>query len=161
MGGEITALLESLTIWHWLGFAVILLGIEMLTGTYDLLWISLAAFLTGLVQLLPFPAELSGWPWQLGTFGLFAIGFVALGRTAFRSMRQPKTDRPLLNQRTQALVGKTGQAVRGFETGMGRIKIGDTEWSAEADSPDLHIAEGMKVVVSAADGTVLKVRPFA
>jgi len=37
--------------WHWIGLALILLGIELALGTFDLLWISAAAFATSLSSL--------------------------------------------------------------------------------------------------------------
>ena len=32
--------------WHWLALALVLFSIEMMTGTWDLLWVSIAAALT-------------------------------------------------------------------------------------------------------------------
>ena len=34
------------TAWHWLALGLILLSIEMMTGTWDLLWVGLAAMFT-------------------------------------------------------------------------------------------------------------------
>jgi len=55
------------------------------------------------------------------------------------------------------MIGKRGVVTTSFEAGSGRIRIGDTEWSAEtADGHDL--LKGVTVVVEAAELTVLKVR---
>ncbi len=42
--------LVELTPWHWLTAAVLLLVIEMLVGSYYLLWVSFAAFLVAILQ---------------------------------------------------------------------------------------------------------------
>ena len=34
------------TAWHWLALGLLLLTVEMMTGTWDLLWVSIAAGLT-------------------------------------------------------------------------------------------------------------------
>ena len=37
---------SELTFWHWLVLGLILFGIEMMTGTFDLLMVAIAAWLT-------------------------------------------------------------------------------------------------------------------
>ena len=39
-------LFTHLTVWHWLALGLLLFGIEMMTGTFDLLMISIAAGFT-------------------------------------------------------------------------------------------------------------------
>ena len=43
------AWLEVLTPWHWLTFAVVLIVIEMMIGTFFLLWVGFAAAATSLI----------------------------------------------------------------------------------------------------------------
>ncbi|MEL7480564.1 MAG: NfeD family protein [Pseudomonadota bacterium] len=148
--------LSSLEAWHWIAFGLVLIGIEIAIGTFDLLFIGLAALATALFKVLA-PAGYTGWEWQLGVFTIASLVLIILGRTVFAGMRRANNDKPHLNQRTVAMIGKRGVVTTSFEAGSGRIRIGDTEWSAEtADGHDL--LKGVTVVVEAAELTVLKVR---
>ena len=97
---------EVITPWHWLGLALVLLGIEMMLGTYDLLWISAAAFGATLWAALPLPAGLSSWQAEAIVFCIAALVLLVLGRTVFSNLRSAVSDRPSLNQRGRSLVGK-------------------------------------------------------
>ena len=39
-----------ITFWHWLALGLVILAIEVSIGTFDLLWIGLAALLTAAYQ---------------------------------------------------------------------------------------------------------------
>ena len=155
----ISELLANLTVWHWLGLGLVLLVIEMTVGTYDLLWVSVAAFLTAVFKVLPLPEAATTWQGQLIFFAAAGIVLVIIGRTVFASWRKPSETHPTLNKRSESLVGTTGKAVATFVGGKGRVKIGDTIWSAVADT-DQTIHDGMTIQVSGADSTVLKVTPM-
>jgi len=148
--------LESLTVWHWLGLGIVLLTLEVAVGTFDLLWISAAAFVTALFALVV-PLPVGGWQGQLVCFGLVGITFVAAGRTLFKGLRRKQTTHPNLNDRLAKMVGQKGQAATSFDGGRGKVKVGDTVWLAmQAD--ETLIVEGDQVVVSGAEGTTLKVK---
>ncbi|MFC6197217.1 NfeD family protein [Ponticaulis profundi] len=147
---------EVITPWHWLGLALVLLGIEMMLGTYDLLWISAAAFGATLWAALPLPAGLSSWQAEAIVFCIAALVLLVLGRTVFSNLRSAVSDRPSLNQRGRSLVGKKAVAVTDFAAGEGRVKLGDTTWMALADQAAV-ITQGMEVTVQDTEGTVLKV----
>lgn len=149
-------LLEGLTLWHWVGLGIILLTIEVAVGTFDLLWVAMGAFATALFAWLA-PGDIGGWQGQLVFFCALAIVFVIMGRTVFRGLRQRVSTHPNLNSRTSAMVGQRGEAVTTFEQGGGRVKVGDTVWSAQ-QADETIIVEGDGVVVTGADGTTLKVR---
>ena len=55
-------------------------------------------------------------------------------------------------------VGKRGTVAVEFVAGRGRIRLGDTEWSARLDDGATVPAEGAAVEVVATDGTVMVVR---
>ncbi|MBI1361837.1 MAG: NfeD family protein [Alphaproteobacteria bacterium] len=148
--------LEHLTVWHWVGLGLILLTAEIAVGTFDLLWVAMAAFVTALFTVLA-PGQLGEWQGQLVVFGVVAVAFVLMGRTVFRGLRRAPSSHPNINDRMASMVGKHGQAGGGFEEGAGRVKIGDTMWSAIAVE-GATIMEGDDVVVAGADGTTLKVR---
>lgn len=153
--------LEHMTIWHWLGIGILLLCVEVAVGTFDLLWIAIAAFGTALYTLA-MPGHMGGWQGQLLFFGVAAVCLVILGRTVFRGMRQVVASHPNLNDRMSTMVGKRGVAIRKFEQGTGKVRIGDTEWLATMETgpmvdPGL-IGAGDEVIVTGAQGTSLKVK---
>ena len=152
----INDLIWPLTAWHWLALALILLSIEMALGTFDLLWIAIAAGITAIFTAIA-PAGLDGWQGQLIFFAVAATGLLILGRTVFAGMRKLAGDHPTLNRRMKRTIGQRGLVVAGFSGGMGRVRLGDTEWSAETvdgSNPD----EGVPVIVEDTAGNVLRIR---
>lgn len=147
------SLFEVITPWHWLGLALVLLGLEMMLATYDLLWLSGAAFLTAAVAV--FLPE-NSWQVDLVVFAIAGITLVVLGRTVFSGLRTVKTDKPNLNQRGKSLIGKRAVVESDFIAGEGRVRIGDTTWMAVAPS-DAVVTAGMEVTVVDVDSTVLKI----
>lgn len=157
MDALLSGLLSGITLWHWLGLALVLLGIEIMFGTFDLLWISGAAFLTAIWAGLPLPPGLSGWEVEAIFFAVSSVLLLVLGRTVFGDMRnRTAKDHPDLNQRGRSLIGKSGIAVTDFAGGEGRIKIGDTTWLASAGHGSV-IRSGMSVIVRDVSGTILRV----
>ena len=153
----ITDFFTPLTAWHWLGLCLILLGIELLVGTFDFLWVAVAAGLTALfVSFAPAPEAWTGLVGQLLFFSVTSIALLFLGRVVFAGMRNPVSSHPKLNARADSLVGKIGIVSDAFVAGKGRIKIGDTYWLAESvDGSDIQ--DGVTVTVHAAKSTLLKV----
>jgi membrane protein implicated in regulation of membrane protease activity len=146
---------ESLTVWHWVGLGIVLMTIEVAVGTFDLLWVSVGAFLTALFALIvPLPA--GGWQGQMVFFGIVAIAFVITGRTVFKGLRTHATTHPHLNDRLASMVGQHGEAATKFEDGRGKVKVGDTVWLAESDGA--AIGEGDRIVVASAGKGILNVR---
>ncbi len=147
-------LFEGLTVWHWVGLGIILMTIEVAVGTFDLLWVSVGAFLTALFALIaPLPA--GGWQGQMVFFGIVAIAFVISGRTLFKGLRWSPTTHPHLNDRLATMVGQHGEAATMFEDKRGKVKVGDTVWLAEGDAA---IREGDRIVVTGSAKGLLKVR---
>lgn len=153
---DVVSLLEGLTLWHWVGLAIVLLAFEVMLGTFDLLWIAVAAFATALFALVA-PGDLGGWQGQLVFFAVVAAACVVMGRTVFRGLRRAPSTHPNLNARTAAMVGQHGEAVTNFADGEGRVKVGDTVWLALAEQ-DPAIALGDRIVIDGAVGAKLKVR---
>ncbi len=149
-------LMTELTWWHWVALGLVLFGIEMMTGTFDLLMISIAAMLTALFAGLA-PEGLAGWQGQLVVFGISAVVLVAGGRM-FLTRRGPPPEHPTLNKRMAGLVGQHGQATRDFVAGTGQVQIGDTVWGAEAVPGEPPVLAGDTVVVSATEGNTAIVR---
>ena len=149
-------LISDLNVWHWLAIAFVLFGIEMMTGTFDLLMISIAAFVTAAFAFF-MPGDLGGWQAQLVVFGIASVVLIVMGRTIFAKAREGAPEHPTLNKRMSGLIGQKGKAIGDFVSGEGRIKIGDTDWAAEAVDGEL-IKAGDAVRVDGAKSTTAIVR---
>jgi len=132
--------------WAWLIFAALLgIGEVMIPGVF-LIWIAVAAAITGLVALaLPI-----GLAVQFLLFAALSIAAVYGGRRWYADNPVASTD-PLLNDRTARLIGQTVTVVEPISGGEGRVKVGDSVWAARG--PDA--APGARVRVVRAEGTVL------
>ncbi|HST35243.1 MAG TPA: NfeD family protein, partial [Allosphingosinicella sp.] len=89
-----------------------------------------------------------------GIFALLAIAAVYGGRSHYD--RNPvDSDDPKLNDRTARLIGQTVTVVQAIANGEGRVKVGDSVWTARGpDTP-----EGGQVRVVGAEGNCLTVEP--
>lgn len=150
-------LLSQLTWWHWLALALVLFGIEMITGTFDLLMVFFAAVLTSVFAAVA-PEGMGGWQGQLLVFGLASAVLVAGGRMFFSGARRQAAEHPTLNRRMVGLVGQRGQATRDFTSGNGQVRIGDTVWAAEAAEGEAAILAGDSVVVETTRSNLAIVR---
>lgn len=137
----------------WLALAVLLLLLEMGSGTFFLLWLSAPAFvMAGLTWLAPGIA----WQWQLT---LFAFGGIAavLGWRHFRpsvNVSARADDGQLLNQRGAALIGREFTLEQDLTDGQGRLRVGDSWWQAQAHS---DLTAGTKVRVIGVEGATLRI----
>lgn len=134
--------------WLWLIAASVLGIAEIIIPGAFLMWIGIAALITGLVALvLPF-----GVPVQMAVFAITAIASVYIGRRVL--MRNPiVSDDPLLNDRGARLVGEIVTAVEIVDASQGRVKVGDGVWSARGATA----AIGDRLRVTGIDGGVLLV----
>lgn len=129
--------------WAWLILAAALATAEVLIPGFFLIWFALAAFATGLIALLlPVPVAI-----QLILFALFAVASVYAGRRWFRLNPIESAD-PKLNDRGARMVGEVVTVVEAIQAGGGRVKVGDSVWSAKG--PDTAV--GTKVRIRAMDG---------
>ncbi len=145
------------TAWHWLSLGLVLLSVEMMTGTWDLLWVGLAAMFTSAFAAFA-PAGMAGWEGQLIFFAIASTVLFITGRTLFRKMREDVEEHPTLNKRMASTLGQRGIVAEDFNGGLGQIKLGDTVWSAQSVD-GANLASGAAVIVEATEGTTLKVRP--
>ena len=113
--------------------------------------LSLLLFLLFLLSLLLLPLTLV-LPLQLLLFASLSIAAVYAGRRWYADHPVASTD-PLLNDRTARLIGQTVTVVEAITDGEGRVKVGDSVWSATG--PDAEV--GARVRVIASEGTVLRV----
>lgn len=137
--------------WLWLAAAVLLAIAELIAPGVFLIWIAVAAALTGLVTML------FGLPvaFEFILFGLFSIATVYWGRRWYSNNPVESSD-PLLNDRAARLRGETVIVVEPIAGGRGRVKVGDGVW--DASGPDAPA--GARVRVTGARGTCLLVEPL-
>ena len=136
--------------WWWLLAAAALGILEVFVPGIFLVWMAAAAAVTGIVAAVTGIAL----PFQLAIFALLAIAAVYGGRRHYD--RNPvESDDPRLNDRTARLIGQTVTVVTAIEHGEGRVKVGDSVWTARG--PDA--AAGSRVTVTGATGNCLSVAP--
>ena len=134
--------------WGWLVFAALLGVGEVLMPGVFLIWVALAAAVTGLIALL-LPVSV---PVQLLIFALLCLLSVWGGRRWYAANPVDSQD-PLLNDRTARLIGEVVLVVEPIEAGRGRVKVGDSVWSCRGpDAP-----AGSRVRVTGAEASVLQV----
>ncbi|MDN2565039.1 NfeD family protein [Aquibium sp. A9E412] len=139
--------------WNWMVLGFALLALEILVPGIFLLWIGIAAILTGALSLQLWGFDFWGWQAQVLTFLALALASALVGRLIMRRAAQEETDQPLLNRRAEQLVGRTATLDEPITDGYGRIRLGDTTW--RVSGPDLPA--GTRVRVAAASGARLTV----
>jgi membrane protein implicated in regulation of membrane protease activity len=110
--------------WAWIILGVILIGVELVAPGAFLVWLGLAAIVTGLLDAV---LDLS---WQAAAliFALLSVAAVILGRMLSRSGPEPDTGTPHLSQRGQSLVGRVFVLETPIKDGEGRIRVDDSSW---------------------------------
>jgi len=138
--------------WHWWVLALLLIGVEIFAPGFIFVWLAAAAAVVGLIVLvLP---DLS-WQLQLLAFGILSVAS-AIGWWQFGRRNPSPSDRPQLNRRAEAYIGRVFVLEEAVENGYGVVTVDDSRWRASAES---DIATGARVRVVGVDGTILKVEP--
>jgi inner membrane protein len=137
--------------WLWLIGGVLLLIAELIAPGYFLIFIGAAGIATGLLGvLLGLPLSL-----QLAVFAILAFLSVRVGGRRFYASRYDYSSDPLLNDRAGRLLGKVVTVVQPVDANGGRVRVGDSEWSARGGPA----AVGERVRIVDIDGNCLKVEP--
>ncbi|MFP5329498.1 MAG: NfeD family protein [Alphaproteobacteria bacterium] len=132
--------------WLWMIGGVILLTAEIMVPGVFLVWIGIAAIVTGLFALL-FGIGVAG---QLGLFALYAVLAVLVGRRFYGVKGVPASD-SLLNDRAAQMIGRRVMVVQPVDEDSGRVRVGDSEWSARGGPAE----PGDRVRVTGVDGNCL------
>lgn len=135
--------------WLWFVAGVVLFIMETIVPGIHFMWFGLAACVVALLALvLPIT-----WPWQIVLFAGIAVAAVFWVRSIARP-EVAKSDEPDLNVRGAQYIGRVVVVEDAIVNGRGRVRVGDTIWTAEGeDSPT-----GARVEVTGVDGTVLVVQ---
>ena len=154
---DLFAFLDGASPWWWIALALGLGAIEIVTFTYFMLWLGLAAFTVGLALAI-FPA-MPGTV-QLLSFALLSILYTAIGWGYVRR-RQADDAHPGLNRRAAAVVGRQGIVTGAFSAGMGTVEVDGIRWRARLADDAATPETGATVRISAAEGMTVVVEPLA
>jgi membrane protein implicated in regulation of membrane protease activity len=135
----------------WAALALLLFAAEALAPGAFMLWMGFAAALLLLAVLL-----LPGIPLLLQVLAFVVLSFVSIQiyRTWFRN-RDRVSDQPLLNRRSEQLIGRVVALEQAIHGGRGRVKIDDAYWVVSG--PELPVASLVRVV--GVEGMALLVQP--
>ena len=134
--------------WLWLIGGVVLLIAEVIAPGFFLVFVGAAAMATGLFTVLfgLGPAA------QLALFAIYAVIAVMIGRRFYANRTADSTD-PLLNDHAARLVGRSVTVVEAVDELSGRVRVGDSEWSARGGPA----AAGTRVRITGVEGNCLTV----
>ena len=136
------------THWFWLSLGLVLGVAEMVAPGFFLMWLGLAALIVGgLDYFLPITVA-----YQVAMFATLSVLTVFAGKK-FLQDNPIETEDAKLNDRGARLTGEFVTVVEAITNGNGRVKVGDSVWSARG----VDAAIGTRVRVTGADGAVLLV----
>jgi membrane protein implicated in regulation of membrane protease activity len=136
--------------WTWLIVGMLLATAEIIVPGFFLIWFAAAAIVTGVLSFL---LPISGAA-QIGLFAVLAVAAVYAGRRWFATNPIISSD-PKLNDRGARLTGEIVTVVDAIRNGQGRVKVGDTVWSARGNDADM----GTQVRITGSTGASLLVEP--
>jgi membrane protein implicated in regulation of membrane protease activity len=134
--------------WNWMVLGFVLLGLEIVIPGVFLLWIGIAAILTGTVTLQLWDWSVWTWHLQVLLFLVLSVISALIGKRVAGS-QTATSDLPYLNRRSEQMLGRTATLAEPIREGRGRIQLGDTVW--RVSGPDLPIGARVKVI-NVADG---------
>lgn len=134
----------------WAAAALLLFAAETMAPGAFMLWLGFAAAAVFvLVWLFDLPVLA-----QVAAFIVLSFVSIQIYRKWFRGPgRERQSDRPALNRRAEALVGRVVALDRAIVNGRGRVQIADAYW--DVSGPDLSAGTSVRVV--AVDGMTLQV----
>lgn len=149
---QLMAFLHSLGPLNWFILALAMLVLESVIPGVHFMWFGLAAVIVGSVAIwFEIPVA-----WQLVGFGALSLAMILVVRQVWRP-GSVKSDLPDLNVRGQQYVGRLVTVEEEISNGRGKVRVGDTVWTAEG--PDMP--RGTQVKVTGVNGTVLVVSATA
>lgn len=142
----------SVSPWWWVALAILLGAVEMLTPTTVLVWAAAAAAVTAVV-LWVMPLGLAV---QIALFAVLSIVFTLAGRSLFLR-HVPQEDGSHLNRRAEQVLGREAVVVA-FTHSDGQVTIDGVPWPARLEPGTPVPFAGDRVLVTGADGIVIRVR---
>lgn len=140
--------------WAWAILGLVLLSVEMLSGTFYILWFGVSALCVAAMLALYPQASLAT---QLLAFSVLSLGSLALWRRKYRG----KTKASRIGQAQDDSIGRIGTITEAASQQQnGKIQftvpvMGSRVWVAIADEP---VEAGERAEVIAIEGNYLRVR---
>ena len=154
-GNMLMQFLQDMNGVRWLVLGVILMLAEVVTGTTYILWPAIAALILGVVVFI---LPVLGWQMQLLLFFILSTALMVIGHKYIRP--KMKGGEPSdLNDRARSMVGMRVKAIADFDTGRGRVQVGDTQWRASMNTGDAKAGDELRVI--SVKGTTLNVEPYS
>jgi membrane protein implicated in regulation of membrane protease activity len=145
---DIIGIIASYGPWSWMVFGLVLLGLELLVPGGFLVWFGVSALVVGGLTLA------ISVPWPVQWLGFAALSLAAIFVWVKNGKRRGRySEKPLLNQRTDQLIGQSGILAEDMVSGFGRVRIGDTVWRVSGP----NMLAGAQVRVTGANGNILTV----
>ena len=137
--------------WLWAIGGILLLIAEVIAPGFFLVFIGAAAIATGLFTVL-FDLNLSA---QIGLFAIYSAVFVLVFKRWYGQPDGPAAGN--VNEPAARLVGRSATVVEAVDEHVGRVRLGDGEWSARGGPA----SPGDRVRVTSVDGNCLIVERSA
>jgi len=134
--------------WLWLTGGVLLLIAEVIAPGFFLMFVGVAAILTGLAAFL-IPLALV----QVAIFAVLAVMIARFWGRRIYARRYDLNPDPFLNNRVGRMLGQIVTVVEPVDKHGGRVQVGDSVWSARGGPA----AVGDRVRIVDVDGNCLKV----
>jgi membrane protein implicated in regulation of membrane protease activity len=136
-------------VFAWAAVALLLFAAEAMAPGAFMLWLGLAAAVVFVaVWIVPGIPLLA----QVAAFVVLSFVSIQVYRRWFRG-REPQSDKPALNRRAAALVGRVVPLQAAIVNGRGRVQIADAYW--DVSGPELPAGAPVRIV--GADGMLLQV----
>ncbi len=126
--------------WTWVVLGLVLMGLELLAPGVFLLWLGLAAVVTGVLDAV------FGLSWQAAAlvFAVLSVVSVLAGRAVTRHPGEEDEGPSALNRRGHALVGRVFILETPIVDGSGRVRVDDSSW--RVTGPDAAAGSHVRVV---------------
>jgi len=149
---ELFVFLDGITPWWWVGAALLLAIVEVLSFSFFLIWPALAALAVAITMwLVP---GLSG-TYQVLIFAVLSVIFTLAGRHWVLT-HKAASDRPDLNNRAAQMVGRRATALETMDANvLGSVEVDGIHWRGRLTVGSGTIADGASLRVVDADGMVL------
>ncbi len=137
--------------WIWIYIGIGLMFLELIVSGFILCFFGLAAATVGVIRFII--GDAFDLTWELAVFSGLSVAYIFLLRRWFKRtfVGDKKGDADLGDDN----IGRVGKVTAAIEPPLaGRVILGDSEWSAEADVP---VAIGANVRVISQNNLTIKV----
>ncbi|WP_206861513.1 NfeD family protein [Lysobacter changpingensis] len=124
----------------WAVVALLLFAAEAMAPGAFMLWLGFAAAAVFAIVLLVPDVPLLA---QIAAFVVLSFVSIQVYRSWFRG-REPRSDKPTLNRRADALIGRVVPLERAIVNGLGRVQIADAFW--DVTGPELPAGTVVRIV---------------